>query len=130
MGQITELQKQVYQIAKDHGFHEVDHEPHIIPEKLMLIVSELSEAMEADRRKDFVSQDKTDLFDLCYNDDGDFLENQFQNYVKDTFEDELADTVIRILDLAEMLGIDLEKHIQLKSDYNKTRSYKHGGKTY
>jgi NTP pyrophosphatase (non-canonical NTP hydrolase) len=48
--------------------------------------------------------------------------------VKDTFEDEIADTVIRLLDLSEGLGIDIEKHIRLKLEYNKTRPHKHGKK--
>jgi len=41
---------------------------------------------------------------------------------------ELADAVIRILDTCEAYGIDLEKMIELKMKYNKTRPYRHGGK--
>lgn len=50
----------------------------------------------------------------------------FKKRVKDTFEDELADAVIRIMDLAEYMQIDLYKHILLKHWYNKQREYKHG----
>jgi NTP pyrophosphatase (non-canonical NTP hydrolase) len=41
---------------------------------------------------------------------------------------ELADAVIRIADLCEALGLDLESAIELKHEYNKTRSHRHGGK--
>lgn len=50
----------------------------------------------------------------------------FEDHVKDTFEDELADTVIRILDLCGARGINLEKHINLKLKYNRTRERMHG----
>ena len=39
---------------------------------------------------------------------------------------ELADIVIRTLDLAEALGINLEKEMERKHAYNLTRPYKHG----
>ena len=41
---------------------------------------------------------------------------------------ELADVVIRVMDLAEYYGIDLEKVIAEKHAFNKTRPFKHGGK--
>lgn len=41
---------------------------------------------------------------------------------------ELADAVIRILDYCGHVGIDIEKAIEIKHEYNKTRPYKHGGK--
>jgi NTP pyrophosphatase (non-canonical NTP hydrolase) len=52
--------------------------------------------------------------------------NQFKAVVKDTFEDEIADTIIRLFDLCGWLGIDIHKHIMLKLNYNSTRPYKHG----
>lgn len=44
------------------------------------------------------------------------------------FPIELADAVIRIGQLAEHLGIDLEAAIKLKMDYNDTRPFMHGKK--
>ena len=41
---------------------------------------------------------------------------------------ELADCIIRILDTCAHYGIDIEKAIELKMAYNKTRTYRHGGK--
>lgn len=37
-------------------------------------------------------------------------------------------TLMRIFLLAEGMGIDIEKHIQLKMEYNSSRPYKHGKK--
>jgi len=54
------------------------------------------------------------------------LSEAFTIYVKDTFEDEIADTVIRLFDLCSGFGIDLEWHIQQKMNFNKLRPYKHG----
>lgn len=42
---------------------------------------------------------------------------------------ELADVVIRVLDMAEYYGIDIEKALMEKHEFNKIRSYRHGGKT-
>lgn len=41
---------------------------------------------------------------------------------------ELADVVIRCFDMADYYGIDLEKAIIEKFEFNKTRPYKHGKK--
>jgi len=41
---------------------------------------------------------------------------------------ELADCIIRILDYCGAKGIDIDDAIKQKHEYNKTRSYKHGGK--
>jgi hypothetical protein len=41
---------------------------------------------------------------------------------------ELADIIIRVLDLAEGFGIDMEDAIRRKMEYNKTRERKHGKK--
>jgi NTP pyrophosphatase (non-canonical NTP hydrolase) len=56
-------------------------------------------------------------------DNKDFLIN-----IKDTFEDEIADVFIRLFDLCGYMDIDIEKHIQAKMQYNKTRPYKHDKK--
>lgn len=120
----ADLQKEIHSIARDKGFYE---EKRNIPTRLMLIVSEISEAMEADRK------DKRYIRSIQalngWTSDEDFR-MAFQNGCKDTFEDELADAVIRILDLAEAEKIDLYSHILAKIRYNKTRGVRHGGKKY
>lgn len=68
--------------------------------RLMLIVSEVSEALEELRKNEEV----------------------------ENFGEELADIVIRTCDLAGGVGIDLEKEIIKKIEKNKARGYKHGKK--
>lgn len=43
-------------------------------------------------------------------------------------EEELADIVIRVLDNAEKLGVDIERAVERKHRFNKTRLIRHGGK--
>jgi NTP pyrophosphatase (non-canonical NTP hydrolase) len=50
----------------------------------------------------------------------------FSDLIKDSFEDEIADCIIRLLDLCGFMGINIEKHIQLKMWFNEFREYKHG----
>lgn len=42
--------------------------------------------------------------------------------------EELADIIIRALDTAETLGIDIGEAIRVKSKYNESRPFRHGGK--
>ena len=95
--------------------------PKNIGELLMLVVSELGEALEAHRKGNFVSETTKEFMMNHHADNMDFAA-----YIKDTFEDELADAVIRIADMCGYLQIDIEKHIELKMKYNATREYKHG----
>ena len=66
---------------------------------LMLMVTEVAEAMEALRKCD-----------------------------RANFEEELADTLIRILDTSHGLGIDMDAVVAKKLAKNRTRGYRHGGK--
>lgn len=66
---------------------------------LMLTVSELAEALEADRKNDAAN-----------------------------FREEIADTFIRLFDLCGGLGIDIEPEIEKKRVKNMARPYKHGKK--
>lgn len=121
---IQEISKQINYNAHAKGFWDKGVD---VPEKLMLIVSEVSEAMEADRvDKRCLPQLAAEVVTM-----GDeMFERHFKGDVKDTFEDELADTAIRIFDLAYEMGIDLSSHIEAKIRYNATRPKMHGGKKY
>lgn len=90
-------------------------DPHIIPTKLMLAVSELAEAMEGDRKG--------------------LMDDKLPH--RTMMEVELADAVIRICDLAGWLGYDLGGALVEKLEYNKTRAdhkiearQADGGKSY
>ena len=42
---------------------------------------------------------------------------------------EFADVLIRLLDMCDVYGVDLEAEYVRKMAYNRTRGYRHGGKT-
>ena len=123
MSQITELVKEARTTAVEKGFYDDSFN---VGEKLMLIVSELGEALEAARKDKYSPVGAVDSVMDWWNDEN-FVE-AFKDEIKDSFEDELADAVIRIFDLAGRLNIPIEKHILAKMRYNKTRPYKHGKK--
>ena len=88
------MTEECHRIAVEKGFWDGKRN---IGEALMLIVSELAEAMEAYRKQD-----------------------------DENFNEELADTFIRLFDLCGGLKIDIQKEIDKKSEKNKARPYKHG----
>jgi NTP pyrophosphatase (non-canonical NTP hydrolase) len=114
---IREWQKEVYGIAREHGFHE-NETPETVPiaEKLCLIHSEVSEALEEARQPDFKEPNSRPVLKLVY----------VKNGKPEGIGIELADAFIRILDLAESLGIDMEDMVVMKSRYNENRPHKHG----
>lgn len=75
---------------------------------LMLVISELSEAVEADRLGKWAKLDH-DTIDTLQRIEGAPYAQEFLRLVKDTVEDEIADAVIRLLDLLGCLlrGVEL-----------------------
>lgn len=133
--EINKTAKLVHENAKSKGFFD---EPKNIGEMLCLIHSEVSEALEADRKDHHANLpyfiERMEEITKSYSDpeSGD-AENEdfkrvFAEHIKNSFEDELADVVIRVFDLAAFKGIDLERHIALKMRYNSLRPHKHGKK--
>lgn len=121
---INETAKAAYLNAVSKGFYE---DPPSIAERIALIHSEASEALECDRKDKYCLMSPLGVMEMSKQDDDKFV-NDFRNYVKDTFEDELVDIMIRVMDLAAWKGIDLEAHIAAKMRYNSLREYKHGKK--
>jgi len=128
---INKLAKEVLENANNKGFNT---EKLDTPLKLCLIHSEVSEALEADRKGKYSQVSEIVLGGLSdknyghlYFDDSDFKLG-FTVLVKDTFEDELADVMIRVMELAALKSIDLERHIKAKMRYNSLREHKHGKK--
>ena len=78
-----------------------------IGELLMLIISELGEALEAHRCGRFVAK-HTDMLEWIDETslDNDHWIKLFEINIKNTFEDELADVFIRLFDLCGYLGIE------------------------
>ncbi len=133
--ELNKLRDKIHENAKAKGFWD---NPREIGTLLMLIVSELSEALEADRKQKyannsaFYSQLRYSGLSLedfnIQNPNYEWIKTQFELYIKDSFEDELVDTIIRILDICGSKNIDIEKHIELKMKYNATRERLHGKK--
>lgn len=98
---LNSLCRNIHQGNVDRGFYDgldPTNEYHVST-KLMLIVGELSEAVEEMRKGD-----------------------------KEAFDEEIADVAIRLFDLCGFLKIDLAKEITEKVTYNATRGVRHGKK--
>ena len=101
---LNDLAKMANDINRANGWNvitpeEWDSDPYRIPGVIALIHSEVSEALEAYRHND-----------------------------RAHFAEELADVIIRTLDCAGGLGIDMEKEVLAKLEKNRGRGYRHGGK--
>lgn len=100
---LADIQFQAHEINIANGWWEKDRNN---GEMIALMHSELSEALEYLRHG---------------NPKSDHIES-------DGCSEEMADTVIRIMDFCQGRNINLEAVILMKLAFNKTRGYKHGGK--
>ena len=100
---INALSRKVFEAAHEKGFWDTydkvpeDVKPQIVAAKLMLCVTELSEACE----------------DLRVGN-------------TEHFKEEIADTIIRLADICGGLGIDIDAEIDKKSKKNADRPKLHG----
>lgn len=114
---ISELSKvalHVYNVAAISGFHENDKDLENynngrFGEFCSNLHGEVSELWEAYRKGNLFNQCDKPIPLTCA-------------------AEELADIVIRAMDAAVALGIDIGESIASKDSYNQTRPYKHGGK--
>ena len=107
---LNELRNRAYKTACEHGFHDKElSNEHC----LCLIVGELMEAVEADRKGRLGKKCKS-RFEMDYNRYPALVEEEkrfkcsFKKNVKDTLPDELSDAVIRLLDLAGLRNISID----------------------
>ncbi len=121
---LNTLSKQVNQFVTAIGFDNAD-----IPLRIALIHSEVSEAFEAYRKDKFANMAEF-IEDVVLDKSEERFKYAFTKSVKDTFEDEIADSIIRLLDLCGKMNIDIESHIREKMAYNATRGHKYGGKKF
>lgn len=102
---INVIAAQIVEWRKTKGFKtpeslDTEEERDAMLGKLMLVVTEVSEAAEAVRHND--------------------LHN---------FSEEIADAIIRLLDIGSTMKIDLEMHLAEKMDINSGREIRHGKNT-
>ena len=146
MKSLNQLRDEIHANAKEKGFY---NNPREVGTMLMLVVSELAEALEADRVGYFCDfrryeERKKYSFELKHKQETDVnfmtrspssiqsseeIEKEaFERHIKNTFEDELADVIIRTLDICGYLNIDIERSVLAKMRYNKTREKMHSKK--
>lgn len=112
MKNLNELAHKIHESNKLRGF---DVAQDNIGQSLMLIVGEISEAMDAHQCGRFADMKEYDS-EIAYiaenfpraNIEGGFRLAPFEKYIKNTFEDELADIVMRMLDYCAAFGVDVE----------------------
>ncbi len=103
------LDSWVDEIEKINQAHGWDFEPEQLPEKIALMHSELSEALEEFR--------KGHPFNHIY----------YSTGVKpEGIAVEMIDCVIRIMHFFAKSGLSMNEVMQMKVDYNRTRPYRHG----
>lgn len=107
---LTEWSKEVHALAVSKGWYESERS---FGDVLMLITSELAEALEEHRNHQPP---------IYYYDPANLLSKP------EGIAIEMADALIRILDYSASQGWDMERLVEIKHAYNKTRSHRHGGK--
>ena len=131
---INELAKEVHENAVNHGWYET---PPTIPEALCLIHGEVSEVLEEYR------EGKPLIYGTCALAAEDCKYSGICDRVGQPGDEpgemegpckpegiavELADVILRTLDLMAYLGVDVDAVVTAKHKYNLGREYKHGGK--
>ena len=105
---LNALRDRAYKIACDHGFHDIELSNE---HWLMLVITELSEAVEADRLDKRADKFCFDIV-IANAHKGivrdDWFVFSFNRCIKGSVEEELADAAIRLLDLAGFRGISLD----------------------
>ena len=103
---LEKLSQEAFETAKAHGWHDTEQPDETY---LMLIITEIAEAVQADRKD---RRADTARFKECMaaieRTGDDWFMTAFAEHIDGTVECELADILIRCLDLAALRGIPLQ----------------------
>jgi hypothetical protein len=129
MGYLNDLGQKALATAKSKGFMVKPDED--LARQLLMMVSEISEACEADRGDKFTAPEINDLLSNPPSElsDAEFMKF-YEEHVKGKFEEEMADLLIRNIQYSAYRKLDLDAHVAAKMRYNSLRPHKHGGKKY
>ena len=98
------LSQEAFETAKAHGWHDEEQPDETY---LMLIITEIAEAVQADRKGRHAKIDR--FLSNCGDYSGCPFEVDFEIFIKHGVEDELADIIIRCLDYSALRGIGLDR---------------------
>ena len=119
---LNELAKEIHSNAKAKGFYDTQVN---LGQVLALIHSEVSEALEELRHDGYISRIR---YQCTQGANASSCKRccgcEFGKPIG--FATELADIIIRTLDLCGYLGIDISEAVRAKMAYNATRPHKHG----
>lgn len=116
---LNDFARSIFENAKDKGFHSLSKsEDEFIEKATNNLHDEISELHEAWR--------KGQLRELCDKNIPVKLGRSID--LMNNLEEELADIIIRTLDMAHRLNVNIEEAVKAKHEYNKTRPHRHGGK--
>jgi NTP pyrophosphatase (non-canonical NTP hydrolase) len=119
---LHDLAKEIARINRANGWFEGRRS---INDELMLIVGEVAEAHEEDRKGKGPGQRYYSHLGVARTS----AHNEEQGLNKpEGIPSEMADILIRVLDFCWRYNIDIDAVVEEKLAYNATRGYRHGGK--
>ena len=122
----NEFIKRAHEMACRHGFHDKELS---LEHCLMLVITEISEMVEADRKGKYAQV-------AMYNYNANTPQPEemevshkkfcFETFIKDSFEDEMADACIRLYDTSGTFGVTFDKEdfdVDMHEEYEKYYSH-------
>lgn len=129
---ITQLAKEIFEVNKAKGYHNEDQSNEHF---LMLVITELSEAVEADRSNNHNRRANIDWFNKRIKTSRSYkgldpsitkeraYEVIYNETIKGSIEEELADSVIRLLDLVGLRGYTNLKDLLLVATVSEKKTF-------
>jgi len=117
---VTRMQDEVYRLCHSKGWYEDERS---VGDLCALLHSEVSEVLEAYRKKGFQDASKT-----IYGVSEDGRDRVVKGEKPEGVGSEMADILIRLLDMAKRWDVNLIAEYERKMRYNWTRPHRHGDK--